>query len=161
MCKHFLMWHCIKLKIVLKRHSQDPTKGMPLFSISILILTLRAISFVFLFLPILHIWWKVTKVCLNPPSHLLSLFMDWLVWTLHRVGRMFSCLQQHLYLTWSRRKVCSGFSVFMRSESWSLIPEGRSALISSESAASSNNFPCQLKFNILEFQKYRWIKSKV
>lgn len=45
--------------------------------------------------------------------------------------------------------MCSGFSVFMRSESWSLIPEGRSALISSESPASSNNFPCQFKFNIL------------
>lgn len=134
---------------------------MPFSSISILILTLWAISFVFLFLPILHIWWKGTKACLNPPSHLLFLFMDWLVWTLRSIGRLFSWLQQHLCLTWSRRRARSGFSVFMRSESWSLIPEGRSALISSESPASSNNLPCQLKFSILEFQRYRWVKSKV
>lgn len=88
--KHFLIMHSVKPKINCTEERQR--KSSPrhaLSSISILILTLWAISFVFLFLPILHIWWKGTKACLNLPSHLLFLGMNLLVWIYIALERCF------------------------------------------------------------------------
>lgn len=158
----FLILHCIKLKINCTEERQ--TKFSPRHTLFLHFhINLDSLSHFFC-LPVLTYSTHLMErhKCMFESSISSPLLRYGLVGlNLHSIGKMFSWLQQHLFLTWSRMKVHLGFSVLMRRESWSLTPGGRSDLISSESPVSSNNFPCQLKFNILEFQRCRWVKSEV
>lgn len=160
--KHFLILHCIKLKINGTEETQ--TESSPRHALFLHFhINLGSLSHLFC-LPVLTYSTHLMEghKCMFESSISSSLLRYGLVGlNLNSIGKVFSWLQQHLCLTWSRVRVHLGFSVLMRRESCSLIPGGRSNLISSESPASSNNFPCQLKFNILEFQRCRWVKSEV